>query len=190
MTAVAEAMEQLPQDIDIVNLSLGGYTDGDCGAAGDRLRAAGDAQAAQRGRRRGRQRRPRRPFWPAAFKQVLAVGAVEEKGGSWSARVLQQLRLVGRRGRARREPRLDVREGQDQGRAGPAVSPTDPTIAFDGWAAWDGTSSLTDHRRGAGAHDVAQRPRRPLPTRRHLLAPRRRRPPDFPLAVLVDELLP
>jgi len=70
-------MEQLPQDIDIVNLSLGGYTDDDSSplAIASALRAMRTrrgvvvAAAGNAGRTR--------PFWPAAFKQVLATGAVE-----------------------------------------------------------------------------------------------------------------
>ena len=128
-----------------------------------------------------------RPFWPAAFKQVLAVGAVEEKDGHWCARVVQQLRLVGRRRRARREPAVDVRAREDEGRPGPTPAPTDPTIAFDGWAAWDGTSFASPITAAMLARDdVAQRPRdgrgRQGPPARDLDPPAPQ--PDFPLAVL------
>ena len=120
---VAKAMEQLPQDIHIVNLSLGGYTDDDSGplAIANALRimrkqrgavvaAAGNAGSP-------------RPFWPAAFKQVLGVGAVE-KNDRLEPRALQQLRLVGRRRRARHRPPVDVRAREDQGRRRARRSPS------------------------------------------------------------------
>ena len=80
---VAAAMEQLPQDIDIINLSLGGYTDRNEGplAIAQALRAMrrkrGAVVAAA-----GNWASPR-PFWPAAFKQVLGVGAVQQRDGVW-----------------------------------------------------------------------------------------------------------
>ncbi len=43
---------------------------------------------------------------------------------------------------------------------GAKPDPTDPSITFDGWAAWDGTSFASPITAGgAGAHDVAQRAR-------------------------------
>ena len=83
---VAAAMEQLPQDIDIVNLSLGGYTDDD--AAPLAIACALNAMRKQRNVvvAAAGNNGQRRPFWPAAFKQVLAVGAVDEKSRPLAAR--------------------------------------------------------------------------------------------------------
>ena len=114
---VAQAMEQLPADVDIINLSLGGYTDHDAPPHG-----GANAMAAM-----GQQQRvvvaaagnhgDSRPFWPAAFDQVLAVGAVEERLRQVEPRVLQQPRPVGRRHRPRLEPGVHVREREDEDRA-------------------------------------------------------------------------
>src|SRR3954453_13111966 len=71
--SVAAAMERLPADIDVVNLSLGGYTDRDApplaiatatralsGRVGVVVAAAGNQGVS-------------RPFWPAALGSVLGV---------------------------------------------------------------------------------------------------------------------
>ena len=53
-------------------------------AAGDRLRAADAcASSAAWSSPPRATTAQRRPFWPAAFKQVLAVGAVDQKGAQW-----------------------------------------------------------------------------------------------------------
>ena len=155
---VAKAMEQLPQDVDIVNLSLGGYTMDD--AAPLAIACALNAMRKQRNvvvAAAGNAGKAR-PFWPAAFKQVLAVGAVEEKDAQLAEGRLQQLRLVGGRDRARREPAVDVHQGQDAQGHRLQPDPNDPWISFDGWAAWDGTSFASPITAGDDrAHDVAQR---------------------------------
>ena len=43
---------------------------------------------------------------------------------------------MGRRDRARHEDPVDLRDG-------PEISRLDPTVQFDGWAEWDGTSFST-----------------------------------------------
>ena len=68
--------------------------------------------------------------------------------------------------------------------------PTDPSIAFDGWAAWDGTSFATPIAAAMIARTMTRTglPRPPRPQTKLLanapLAPQ----PDFPHAVLLDEL--
>ena len=186
--AVAAAMEQLPQDIDIVNLSLGGYTDDDAAPLAIACALQRDAQAAQRGRRRGRQRGHRRArSGRRRSSRCSAVGAVDEKDAHWHTARLQQLRLVGRRRRARRRTcSRRSRKGKTRKVAqGAKPEPADPTIAFDGWAAWDGTSfaspitaamiARTMSRNGFASAADAQA---------HLLATAPPAPqPDFPLAV-------
>ena len=121
--SVAAAMAQLPPDIDIVNLSLGGYTDRDVApmAIATAMQAMGEqgravvAAAGNHG--------TSRPFWPAAFEPVLAVGAVEERQRQVGARRLQQPRPVGRRHRPRLEPAVHVHAREDEGRAGPDDQP-------------------------------------------------------------------
>ena len=73
---------------------------------------------------------------------------------------------------------------------GATPRPTDPTIAFDGWAAWDGTSFATPIAAAMLARTMT---RNGLATaaeaEAHLLASAPAAPqPDFPLAVLLDEL--
>ena len=118
----------------------------------------------------------------------------EEGRRSWQKADFSQLRLVGRRRRARREPAVDVRQGQDAGRR-PAPSPIPPTRL-------DRLRRLG--RLGRHVVRVADHRRRCSPARCRATAsppPRTRRrtccstsppapQPDFPLAVLVDELQP
>lgn len=180
---VAAAMEQLPQDIDIVNLSLGGYTDGDSGSL-----AVANALRIMRKRgttvvaAAGNAGKPR-PFWPAAFKQVVGVGSVEQTGGVW--------------GRAPYSNHGWWVDATTRGtnlqstfaRATTKVADSAP-IAFDGWAAWDGTSFATPVAAAMIARTMS---RDGIATaaeaQTHLLASSPAAPqPDFPLAVLLDEL--
>jgi hypothetical protein len=188
---VAAALEQLPQDVDIVNLSLGGYTDRDAAP----LAIACALQSLRRQRSvvvaaAGNWGSPR-PFWPAAFKPVLAVGAVEQRGGRWTRAPFSDYGWwvdAAARGVNLRSTFAHDKTKQAQGAT--AEPATDPTIAFDGWAAWDGTSfaapiaaavlARTMSRNGLATAADAQAA---------LLAGAPPAPqPDFPLAVLIDEL--
>ena len=70
------------------------------------------------------------------------------------------------------------------------MSPSDPTIVFDGWAAWDGTSFASPITAGVLARTMSRNGLASAAEAEELLlatapsAPQ----PDFPLAVLVDEL--
>src|SRR4051794_23369823 len=138
--AVATAMEALPQDIDIVNLSLGGYTDDDMGplaiaTALKIVRRRGGAVVAAAGNAGSD-----RPFWPAAFKQVLGVGAAEQKGGVWHRASFSDYGWwvdAVARGVALQST---FARGKTKQAVGSTIAPGDPTITFDGWAEWDGTS--------------------------------------------------
>ena len=187
--SVAAAMEQLPNDIDIINLSLGGYTDHDTAplAIATAMQAMGQqhrvvvAAAGNQG--------ASRPFWPAAFDQVLAVGAVDESSGRWA-----------RAGYSNHGPWVDAtargtslqstftRE-RTKVAQGLTTSPSDPTIAFGGWAAWDGTSFATPIAAAMLARTMS-REGLSLPAEAEVkllanapLAPQ----PDFSHAVLLDE---
>jgi hypothetical protein len=138
---VAAAMAHLPADTDIVNLSLGGYTDKDepplaianamksFGKQRVVVAAAGNNASARR-------------FWPAAFEPVLAVGAVENPGkwsrasysnyGKWVDAIARGSNL-----------QSTFATAKTLVAQGPLPALTDPMIAFDGWAAWDGTSFAT-----------------------------------------------
>ncbi len=183
---VATAMEALPPDIDIVNLSLGGYTDDDMGplaiaTALKAMRRRGGAVVAAAGNAGSD-----RPFWPAAFKQVLAVGAVEERAGVWHRASFSDYGWwvdAAARGVALQSTFARGKTKQTDGT-------TTQTIAFDGWASWDGTSfaspitaamlARTMTREGLGTAAEA---------REFVLASSPAAPqPDFPLAVLVDEM--
>ncbi len=190
---VAKAMEQLPQDIDIVNLSLGGYTDDD--AAPLAIACALQSMRKQRGVvvAAAGNNASSRPFWPAAFKQVLAVGAVDQKIPQWFKADFSNYGWWV--DAAARGVNLEstFAKGKTKAASGSAPQPaTDPTWTFEGWAAWDGTSfaapitagvlARTMSRNGFSAAEDAKD---------HLLATSPPAPqPDFPLAVLVDELLP
>ena len=138
---VAQAMEQLPQDIDIVNLSLGGYTDDDAAplaiaCALQIMRKQRSVVVAAAGNNASS-----RPFWPAAFKQVLAVGAVEQKTPQWFKAGFSNYGWWV--DAAARGVNLEstFAKGKTKAAQGDTPQPaTDPTWTFDGWAAWDGTS--------------------------------------------------
>jgi hypothetical protein len=137
-------MAQLPAGIDIVNLSLGGYTEDDrapiaiaqvmqSAAFKSRVVLAAAGNHAQS-----------RPFWPAASGPVVSVGAVEDKEGLWRQASYSNhgpwvdlvARGTGLQSTFAREKTLVAQ--------GPAIDPaTDPTVAFEGWAEWDGTSFAT-----------------------------------------------
>jgi hypothetical protein len=180
---VAKAMEQLPQDIHIVNLSLGGYTDGDTGplAVANALRI----MRKQRGAvvaAAGNAGRPR-PFWPAAFKQVLGVGSAEQKEGVWSRAPYSNYGWwVDAAARGSNLQSTFAREKTLVANAAP--------VAFNGWAAWDGTSFATPIAAAMIARTMS---RNGITTaaeaQTQLLASSPAAPqPDFPLAVLFDEL--
>jgi hypothetical protein len=184
---VALAMERLPRDVQIVNLSLGGYTEDDSAplavaSALKIIRGRGGVIVAAAGNDG-----TKRPFWPAAFKQVLAVGAVDFgqrwERASWSnygywvdaaARGVDTASTY-----ATNKTRYCETEG------GPET-----TLAFKGWARWDGTSfaapivaaTLARIMSRNGLADAQQAGFRLLAS--SPAAPQ----PDFPLAVLVDEL--
>jgi hypothetical protein len=191
-STVAAAMEQLPQDVDIVNLSLGGYTMDD--AAPLAISCALNAMRKQRNvvvAAAGNAGKSR-PFWPAAFKQVVAAGAVDEKDGHWSKADFSNFGWWVDTAARGVNLQSTFNKGKSKAATGPKPDPADPWITFDGWAAWDGTSfacpitaamlARTMSRNGfataaeATAHLLSTSPPAPQP--------------DFPLAVLVDELQP
>jgi hypothetical protein len=86
-----------------------------------------------------------RPFWPAALdKEVLAVGAVEHNTGKWTrADYSNHGPWVDATARGSNLQSTFTR-ATTMVAQGSAINPaTDPTIAFDGWASWDGTSFAT-----------------------------------------------
>ena len=131
-----------------------------------------------------------RPFWPAAFKQVLGAGAVEQKAGSWTRASYSNYGWwVDAAARGTNLQSTFTRE-KTKVAQGPQIAPTDPTITFSGWAAWDGTSFATPIAAAMLARTMS---RNGLPNaaeaQAHLLASSPPAPqPDFPLAVLLDEL--
>jgi hypothetical protein len=190
--AVAQAMEQLPQDVDIVNLSLGGYTDDD--SAPLAISCALNAMRKQRNvvvAAAGNAGRAR-PFWPAAFKQVVAVGAVDAKDGHWRKADFSNYGWWVDAAARGVNLQSTFGKGKTKAAQGDMPDPADPTIVFQGWAAWDGTSfaapitaamlARTMSRNGFTTAAEAQA---------QLLSSSPPAPqPDFPLAVLVDELQP
>ena len=120
---------------------------------------------------------------------MLAVGAVDEQDGKWArAEYSNYGSWVDATARGSNLQSTFARE-MTKVAQGATTSPTDPTITFDGWAAWDGTSFATPI---AAAMIARTMTRSGLPGRRGAdeapgnapLAPQ----PDFPNAVLLDEL--
>ncbi len=187
---VARAIAQLPQDIDVINLSLGGYTNRDIApmAIAIALEAMGEqgptvvAAAGNQGEDR--------PFWPAAFDPVLAIGAVERHSGMWSRAPYSNhgtwVDAIARGSNLQSTfTRAKTKVAQ-----GAATSPSDPTIAFDGWASWDGTSFATPIAAALLARTMS---REGIPVAadaqlKLLATAPLGTQPDFPYAVLLDEL--
>jgi hypothetical protein len=139
---VAKEMALLPADTDIINLSLGGYTDKDTPplAIAEAMQAFGKNRVVVAAA--GNDNRSR-PFWPAAFEPVLAVGAAENNVGKWVRAdysnygpwvdaVARGSNLQSTFARAKTKLALGL-----------LPDPMDPVITFNGWASWDGTSFAT-----------------------------------------------
>lgn len=189
---LATAMEQLPEDVQIVNLSLGGYTDGDepplaITTALRVLRARGATVLAAAGNAGDS-----RLFWPAAFKGVLGIGCVEEADGGWRRAPFSNhgwwvdacARGVGIESTFHSATTL-VHDGSD-GSIGPQAA--DPEVTFDGWAAWDGTSFSTPVVAGVIARELSRaggtaEEAKARVLSRSPLAPQ----PDFPLGLRIDD---
>ena len=182
--SVAAGLERLPEPVQILNLSLGGYTGDDQPplALAEKLlelRADGTVIVAAAGNDG-----TARPFWPAALKHVIAVGAVEPDEAAWrradfsnhgwwvdactiGADVLSSF--------------VDITTN---------VLPEGGTVDFDEWAYWGGTSMAAPIVAGAIAALVA-RGSTPADAAAEVLARGERAPlPDFPLATRIDVTLP
>ncbi|HWK25265.1 MAG TPA: S8 family serine peptidase [Solirubrobacter sp.] len=189
---VARAIEQLPPDVDIINLSLGGYTDDDAAplaiaTALNALRSQRKAIVAAAGNANRT-----RPFWPAAFKQVLGVGATEQKDGQWRrAGFSNHGWWVDATARG-----VDLQstftKGKTKAATGDHPDPADPWIAFAGWAAWDGTSFASPIAAALIARAMTRSHiHSAADAQAHLQSTAPPAPqPDFPLAVNLDELTP
>src|SRR4051812_10010974 len=186
---VGIAMAALPADVDIVNLSLGGYTDHNTQplALATALLFLGKQRTvvAAAGNDAGT-----RPFWPAAFKRVLGVGAVEEQGGAWSRASYSNLGpWVDATARG---SNLQSTFATEQTKVAQGLTPslTDPIETFDGWAEWDGTSFATPIAAGMIARTMSRAGlSSAVGAQSRLLMSSPPAPqPDFPNAVLLDEL--
>lgn len=187
---VAQAMEQLPAGVSIVNLSLGGYTDDDSAplavaGALKTLRSRGAAVVAAAGNSG-----LRRPFWPAAFKQVVGVGTADFHGtwtrpqwsnyGYWVDAVTRGSNVAS----------TYAIDATTKFVAGPGATVTQ--LTFNGWARWDGTSFSTPVVAAYLARLITRHGLATAQAAVDLLlgtappAPQ----PDFPLAVLVDDIEP
>lgn len=120
-------------DVDIVNLSLGGYTDDDrpppaLATAVDAARARGLVVVAAAGNAASC-----RPFWPAALPGVVAVGALDCSRPAWFTNHGPWVDACA--------PGVDVVSTFYVDADGPAseLGGLDPD-AFAGWASWSGTS--------------------------------------------------
>jgi subtilisin family serine protease len=130
---VAAGIDRLPKDVDILNLSLGGYTERDhpplaLSAKIDRLRRRGTVIVAAAGNEGAD-----RLFWPAALKGVVAVGAVERSGAAadfsnhgWWVDACA--------------PGIDIRSAFVRFTTEVAPAGTEAPVTFKEWARWSGTS--------------------------------------------------
>lgn len=145
--AIAESILRLWRDLEaqgrqlhILNLSLGGYTDRNLppwpiAAALDRLspRPVVVASAGNYGRSR--------PFWPAALKGVIGVGAVDTSAGASDRRRPPAAAFtnhgpwVDACAAGRKVHSTFVRYEEN-----PSATATGEPRTFDGWARWSGTS--------------------------------------------------
>jgi hypothetical protein len=184
---VAKAIEALPKDVDVINLSLGGYTDGDeppMAIANAISHLDTTAVVAAAGNNA-----TKRPFWPAAFKRIVAVGAVENHDGKWSAASYSNI-----------GPWVDATArgtnlqstfgfGKTKEATGLFPSRFDPWIAFKGWSAWDGTSFATPIAAAMIARTMTrERIGSAVSAQEKLLLNAPPAVSDFPQAVFLDEL--
>jgi hypothetical protein len=187
---VARVMEGLPPAVDIVNLSLGGYTEDDApplatAAVLNAIHARGGAVVAAA----GNAGKPRR-FWPAAGKTVVGVGAVD-RGEAWTRPEWSNY-----------GPWVDaVTRGSNvastfnrgKTKCADSFGGRARTEAFDYWARWDGTSFSTPVVAGYLARLMTRHNLRPA--ERAVAYLRQKSPPSpdqrsYPKAVLVDDLEP
>ncbi|MBE2315895.1 S8/S53 family peptidase [Solirubrobacter sp. CPCC 204708] len=140
---VATAMSQLPADVNIVNLSLGGYTEGN-----QPPMAIATAMQAWQNKHRvvvaaAGNHADKRPFWPAAFGPVVSVGAIEDREGVFAPASFSNygdwVDLVARGAGLQSTFARETTKVA----TGPTPSKSDPSITFEGWAEWDGTSFST-----------------------------------------------
>jgi hypothetical protein len=187
---VAKVMEGLPATVDIFNLSLGGYTENNApplatAAVLNAIHGRGGAVVAAA----GNAGKPR-PFWPAASKTVVGVGAVDRAEvwtrpewsnyGPWVDAVTRGSDVASTYGTGKTKY-TDTFGGPVKGEV------------FDGWARWDGTSFSTPVVAGYLARLMTRHRLRPAAQAVAYLKQKSPRTPDpasFPAAVLVDDLEP
>ena len=188
---VATAMSQLPADVNIVNLSLGGYTEGNQPPMA--IAAAMQSQAfnarvvvAAAGNQASA-----RPFWPAAFPPVVSVGAVEDTEGVWApASYSNQGAWVDLVARGSNLQSTFAHESTKVAE-GPVIDPAnDGSVTFDGWAEWDGTSFSTPIAAAMIARTMTRTGTysAPAASSKLQLASANASLAEFPNAKLVDEL--
>jgi subtilase family protein len=185
---VAQAIEALPNDVDIINLSLGGYTDHDeppmaIEKAVSQLKTTAVVAAA------GNNTSERR-FWPAAFEDVLAVGAVENLGGKWGA--ADYSNFGDWVDATARGTNLQSTFGSGRTRVASGLVPSrlDPIVTFRGWSAWDGTSFSTPITAALIAREMSRErlPSAALAEEQLLANAPAAGQAEFPNAVFLDEL--
>ena len=187
---VAAVMERLPADVDVVNLSLGGYTDKDTAPLGITTAVQQMAQKNVAVVAAAGNNSSSRPFWPAAYRPVLSVGAVESSAEKWTRASYSNYGAWVDATARGSNLQSTFGRGKTKVAQGLTISPTDPTIAFNGWAAWDGTSFATPIAAALIARTMTRAGLgSPATAEQQLLATTPLAPqPDFPHAVVLDEL--
>jgi Subtilase family len=156
-------------EVDVLNLSLGGYTADNrpLPCTGDVLTAALEANpdlvvvasAGNDGRNR--------PVWPAAMRAVVGVGAVGADGRRWPLSNFGEWVNAWSAGEDVPSTFLSWPSGPPPQTGSLDPGPTDPTaeeqcdVRFDGWATWAGTSFAAARVSGAVAAELRRDGRSP-----------------------------
>mgnify|MGYP001180880013 CR=1 FL=1 len=185
---VATELAKLPADVDIVNLSLGGYTENDQPplAIANVLPSKTRIVVAAAGNHADK-----RPFWPAAFGPALSVGAVEDGETGFTAAPYSNfgawVDLVARGSNLESAFAYETTLVAQGAFADPF---TDPAVTFEGWAEWDGTSFATPIAAAMVARTMSRAGIGSAADAAHKLAVNSPSATlaDFPNAKLIDEL--
>jgi subtilisin family serine protease len=156
-------------DLDVLNLSLGGYTVDNmplpltCDVLTDALDRRPELVVVASAGNEAHDR----PLWPAALRRVVGVGAVDAGGGRWSLSNFGEWVDAWSLGDELPGPFLQWPPGPPPETGDLQPGPRDPHAVgqfgqrFEGWAAWSGTSFAAARVSGAVAAELKRDGRSP-----------------------------